>query len=266
MRAMDKNRLIAELTNPDEETRHEAREQLHEMMDDEIARALLDIALSDASVEARADAVIGLGPAIEEASWEYGDDADDVDDDDPDLDPPISRDTFETVVREVRALYDDEKQPKLIRRRALEVLVRDPQEWQAPEIRKHFGTKDAEWMRTAVFAMGHVPGFAKEIGDLVNSTSDSDLLYEAVRAAGRQEVRSVAPRLRELAVSNKGDKDVRLAAIYSLPDVDDDCFEILDELSRSQNSEIAEVAEAALEELQMNLGSDDLDDLDEDED
>lgn len=257
---MDKNRLIADLTNPDEETRHAAREQLHEMMDDEIARALLDIASSDAADEARADAIIGLGPAIEEASWDYTDE-----EDDPEFAPPISRETFEAVVDEIRALYDDQSQSKLVRRRALEVLVRDPQDWQKDEIRRHLASSDPEWTRTAVFAMGHVPGFAKEIADFVNGSPDADLLYEAVRAAGRQEVRAVAPRLRQLATATDGDHDVRLAAIYSLPDVDDDCFEILDELSRSREPEVAEVAEAALEELEMTLngsgeGEDDLED------
>ena len=34
---------------------------------------------------------------------------------DPDLGPGISRETFDSIIREIRALYEDEAQPKLIR-------------------------------------------------------------------------------------------------------------------------------------------------------
>lgn len=253
--------LIAQLTDPDEDVRDAAREELAMLMDDRIARAFLDVARGHASEEIRADAIIGLGPIIEEAGDEYsgGDDFDL----DPDFGPGISSKTFESIISEIRSLYDDESQPTLIRRRALEVLVRDPRPWQTAAIRKHFASDDPSWKRTAVFAMGNVSGFDNDIAAIVAS-ADGDLLYEAVRAAGRREITATAKRIRDLATSATTDTDLRLAAIDALPAVDRNAFDTLEALSRSKDKEIAEAAEAALEELSLAKGLASFDDDEED--
>lgn len=243
--------LLVDLTNADANVRAKAREELNMMMDDEIARAFLDVIVSDAGEEIVADTIIGLGPIIEEAGLDFDDDTDEDTDDefDNEFGPGISPEMFRTILREIRALYDETSKPKLVRRRAFEVLVRDSEEWQAQEIRKHLASDDRDWTMTAVFAMGHVPGFDREIAGFVES-AQGDLLFEAVRAAAHMEVTEVAIRVRELA-QRAGDRDIRLAAIDALPHVDPKCRELLEKLARSKDGEVAETASAALDELSI---------------
>jgi hypothetical protein len=252
--------LLAQITDTDEEVRTEAIQELAERMDDEVARALLDVASSGAEEQVRADAIMGLGPVIEEAGWDYGEDDEEFDVD-PEMGPAISREMFETIGREIRALYEDEAQPKLVRRRAFEVLVRTPQPWQESEIRRRFQSDDVDWKLTAIFGMGYVKGFENEIVATVKGEK-GELLLEAVRAAGGMAVTGAAERIRELAASDDTDPDLRLFAIDALPEVDPDCFDLLDRLSRSEDEEVAEAAEAALEELSISeaMGDDDEDD------
>ena len=260
---MDNSRLLLQLTDPDEDVRAEAREELTMLMDDDIARAFLDVASSDAGEDIRADAIVGLGPIIEEAGMDF-DDEDSGFALDPDLGPGISRETFDSIIREIRALYDDEAQPKLIRRRAFEVLVRDPQPWQSVEIRKHFAGSDPLWKLTAVFGMGYVAGFDKEIAETVES-ADEQLLYEAIRAASSMEVTEAAGRIQHLATSKGTEHDLRLVSIEALPNVDPGSEELLEALARSRDQEIAETAQAALDELMLHQLPDDEDDDDFDD-
>ena len=254
---MDQNELLAQLTAEDEDVRREAREELHMLMDDTVARRYLDVIEGDASDGVRADAIVGLGPVIEEAGIDYMDDELEFEES-PELGPPVSREMFGTIVATVRRIYEDESQPKLLRRRALEVLVRDPQPWLEGEIRKHLTSADEDWKLTAVFAMGYVNGFEKEITEAVQSAAEP-ILFEAVRSAGSQEIAATAPRIRELAQSATVDPDTRLAAIEALPFVDDGAEEILRQLVGSDDEEIAQTAEIALDELMYQ------DDLDEEE-
>jgi hypothetical protein len=152
----------------------------------------------------------------------------------------------------------------LIRRRAFEALVRDPQPWLSEEIRKHFASSDSDWRLTAVFAMGYVQGFEREIAETVR-TAEGALLLEAVTAAGSMGVSRAATRIRTLATSREQDLDLRLAAIEALPHVDPDCFDMLDDLTRSTKQEIADAAEYALEELGIFDDTGD-DELEEDDD
>jgi hypothetical protein len=259
---METNQLLAMLTDPDQDTRDEALEELALLMDDQIAQALLDVAGSDASDEVRSDAIAALGPVIEECGDEYFEGADF--DFGPELGPPVSRETFALIVPTLRALYDDDAQPTLVRRRTFEVLVRDPQKWLSKEIRKHFASKDPDWRLTAVFAMGFIAGFEQMIAETV-STAEGQLLFEAVIAAGRMSVSAAASRIHTLATSKEADLDLRLAAIEALRHVDSDCSDTLEELTGSSKPEIAEAAEAALEDLEMfgDLEDDELEDEDD---
>lgn len=244
---MDTSALLEQLTSGDEEARADAREELSLHMNDEIAAAFLEIAKGNRDDRVRADTIIGLGPIIEEAGYDYTDtEADDL----GEFGPPISRKTFETIQRELRAIFEDESQPKIVRRSALEALVRDPQQWQVDAVRKLVASDDADWRVTSVFAMGYVPGFESDIMRMLE-TSEGALLYEAVRAAGRGEMSDAAPKLRTIASDERADTDLRAAAIEALPYVDDECDELLEELSNHENEEIAEAAEYALEELSI---------------
>lgn len=248
------------LRSADEETRREAFDRISVEMDDDLVREILGIARSGAAEEVRADAIVALGPAVDECGVEY---VDDEDVESSEYGAPLSREAFVEVIDALRDLYDDERQPKLVRRRAFEVLVRDPQPWQQEAIRRDFASGDRDWKMTAIFSMGYVRGFEKELVDQLR-TASGDLLYEAVRAAGRAEVQEAAPIIEGLAISEEADRDVRLEAIAALPAVDPDCFDLLDELAESQDDEVRAAAEGALEELQMI--DEDLEDDDEEDD
>ena len=237
--------LLDALTAPDETVRAEAREELGLLMDDDIARAYLEVIARNPVEEIVADTIVGLGPIIEEAGIDFDEDSELEEADE--LGPEISRETFETIIREIRAVYADQKRPKLVRRRAFEVLVRDPKPWQADEIRRLFATDDREWKLTAIFGMGTVPGFDREIAALVD-TAEGDVLFEAIRAAAQMEVTEVAMRVRDLAQSGK-DKEIQLAAIEALPHVDPKCQNLLEKLAGSKDRPVADAARAALDEL-----------------
>ena len=248
------------LRNPDEEKRREAFDRISVEMDDALAREILGIIASDAADDIRADAVVALGPAVEECGIEYMDGELELEEDAGFSGAPLSREAFRELTSALRAVYEDETQPTIVRRRALEVLVRDPQPWQKDAIRRDFASSERDWKMTALFAMGYVRGFERELLEVLR-TADGDLLYEAVRAAGNAEVVEAAPILEAFALSDEADRDVRLEAIAALPSVDPECFDLLDELAESPDDEVRAAAEEALEELQM-FG----DDLDDEED
>ena len=250
----DRQTLLAQLTDPDEEVREAAREELNLIMDDDVARAFLDIARGDAAADARGDTILGLGPVVEEAGMDY-----DIElefEPVPGFGPPISRATFTAIKRELRALYEDAAQPVLVRRRAFEVLVRAPEPWMSGEVRRRFATDDAEWKITAVFAMGHLARFEDQIAKVVES-AEGPLLMEAVQAAGRREVGAAKKRIRELALSKEAELDLRLVAIGALPYVDGNARPILEELAEDDNGDVAEAAEAVLEEFSQTGFDDD---------
>jgi hypothetical protein len=243
---MENEQLFELMLSSDRDVREDARQELSDMMNDDVAAGFLEFIRRGAPEEVLADAIVGLGPILEEAGIDYFDDEFEL----PEIMAPgISRETFQRLVRELREVYEDPQRPKLVRRRAFEVLVRNREDWQADAIRKHFEADDEEWKLTAVFGMGYVPGFDRELESVVNGAS-GDLLFEAIRSAANREVTEVAPRVRELA-QKSSDRDVQLAAIDALPLVDPKCEPLLEKLARSKDEEIAEAAEAALEELEL---------------
>ena len=78
----------------------------------------------------------------------------------------------------------------------------------------------------------------------------------------------MTPRIRDLATSRDADLDTRIAAIYALPQVDRDSYELLESLEQSRNRDIAEAAADAVQELLMftDTGEDDEDEEGDDED
>lgn len=246
------------LRSEDEETRREAFERVSIEMDDALATEILAIVSSDASEDIRSDAIVALGPALEECGIEYMDE--DEEEPPPGYGAPLSREAFEEATAALRAIYEDASQPKLLRRRAIEVLVRDPQPWHADAIRRDFASGERDWRMTALFSMGWMSGFDRELLDTLR-TADGDLLYEAVRSAGRAGLQEAAAIIEALAISDDTDRDVRLEAIAALPSVDPDSFDLLEELSESPDPEVRSAAVDALENLQMFA-----EDLDEDED
>jgi hypothetical protein len=234
----------ATLLGSNSERRQQTLEELALDMDDATAEKLLEIAESDQDENIRADVIVAFGPIIDECGTDYEEDFGFG----PELLPSVSKAVFESMVRRLRRIYEDPAQPTIVRRRAMEVLVRDPQPWQKDAIRRDFASGERDWRLTSIFSMGYHQGFDKEILQLVES-GDGDLRFEAVRAAGLRSLKEAGPTLRKLARSSSTARDLRIAAILSLPPVDPDCRELLETLRRSDDEEISAAAEEALDEL-----------------
>lgn len=239
------NELLRDLISEDESVREDARAELVANMDDDTAAAFLKIAEGDASPEVRADVILGLGPIIEECGDEMlasGDLEDGF--------APLSTARYKDLQTRLRKLYDDASQPAIVRRRALESLVRDQQPWMDDEAKKLAASGERDWKLTSLFVMGHLSGFDDVILEELNG-SDPELVAEAVHAAGRRAIEGAAEKIADFAASDEADHDVRVSAILALPYLDEDCGDLLEELARDDDDEISEAAGAALDDLRM---------------
>jgi HEAT repeat protein len=252
--------LIQALRHPDADRRQMVHEELAIAMDDELAQAIVDLASGDDSDEIRAEAVVTLGPVFEECGIDYDEELEF--EWGPEIGPPVSPGVYRAIVQRVRALYEDETEAKEVRRRAFEVLVRDPQPWQRQSIIEHFASQDGEWRLTAIFGMGAISGFDSELLQLVKS-AEGEELFEAVRAARERSLTEAAPRIISLAMSDETARDTRCEAILALPHVDPTCHDLLKRLSLSDDEEIADVAQEAMDDLTI-LSAEPDEELDDD--
>ena len=224
------------------------------VMDDDIARLLLGILRnSNEPEDLRAKAAISLGPALEQTDIEGFDD---------DLsEPPISEPIFNEAQQALRKIHGDANEPKLLRRRALEASVRAPQDWHKSAISAAYSSGDEEWKLTGVFGMRWVGGFERQILETLGSPN-SDLEYEAVSAAGAQEVKKAWPHILGLLESRTTEKSLLIAAIEAAGSVNpEEATPILTEFTGSEDEDIADAASDALAMMEPEY-----DDEEEDED
>jgi hypothetical protein len=223
---------------------------------DQLVADLLTILMDSAEPEAlRAGAAIALGPTLEETEMEGFDDSSDA---------SISEETFVRAKAVLKKIYSSDKIPTLVRRKAVEAAVRASEEWQTEAVRQAYLHGDPEWKLTAVFCMGYLSGFDKQILESLDS-DDEDLLYEAVGAAGGSEVKEAWPRIARILKSAADDKPLLLAAIEAAPNVNfDEAESLLLELIDSEDQEIAEAAEESLELARAIAKVDDEDDYEYD--
>lgn len=254
---------VAALRSGDPEVRAHALEEIAPIVDDALARELLRFARDPArSDEERGQALIVLGPALEECHDEEAPDGT-LEAAPPGgegwWDLPLSDAGYREVTEELRRIYLDGSAPKLVRRRALEAAVRAPRDWHREAAATAWRSGDPEWRLTAVFAMGHLPGFEGEIDEAFRG-EDPVVRQEAMLAAGRSSAgEALGGSILDVAADRKASRDERLTAIEALAELQPDgAFEVLDELRDDPDPELAAAAEEALEEL--NLWSD-LDDL-----
>ena len=231
-------------------------------MNEHLAKALLAIvADQNESDELRAAAAIALGPVLEQGDIEL---LDEEDFDDPES-VPISLETFRKLRDSLHALYADERIPKLVRRRILEVAVRAQQDWQKAAIKTAWSSGDNEWILTAVFGMRHIRGFDKEILESLKSPS-LEIRCEAVQAAGNWELKEAWPYVVALVQDPKTPKPLLLAAIDAVASIrPKEAGPILVELSDSRDEDIAAAADEAMAMAEANSGED-FDEEEEDED
>jgi hypothetical protein len=258
---------VAALRSDDPEVREHALEEIAPIVDDALARELLRFARDPArSDEERGRALIVLGPALEEC---YDEEAPDgtFDAAPPGgegwWELPLSSAGYRELTEELRRIYLDGAVPKLVRRRALEAAVRAPRDWQREAAATAWRSGDPEWRVTAVFAMGHLPGFEGEIDEAFRG-EDPVVRQEAMLAAGRSSAgEALGGSILDVAADRKAPRDERLTAIEALGELQPDgAFEVLDELRDDPDPEIAAAAEEALEDLSGWPDVGDLDDLD----
>jgi HEAT repeat protein len=226
------------------------------VINDELVDALLAVVRSgDESEALRGAAAIGLGPVLEHADLHGGEDADEDE-------VPIAEATFHRIQSSLRKLYMDADVPGDVRRRILEASVRAPEDWHPEAIRAAYRSGDEAWKLTAVFCMRFIRGFDEQILESLRSTN-ADIHYEAVCAAGVWGVQAAWPHITELVKSGRTDKHLLLAAIEAVAGIrPNEAAEVLDDLADSDDEDIVE---AVLEATAMADGIADEDDDDDDE-
>jgi hypothetical protein len=228
------------------------------VMDDEMAELLLGIVSnSTESDDMRARAAIALGPVLEQTET---DGFDDPLPEDLGEAPPITEQSFKKIKAMLRDLYKDQSVPKRVRQHVLEASVRAAADWHAEAIRTAYADADKGWKLTAVFAMRYVRGFEEEILQSLNSSND-EIHYQAIKAAGAHELNEAWPHIQGLLASQTTPRRLLLAAIWAAPYISpEEAGPALVDLSESKDQQIAEAAMEALGEAEvMHSGIDDED-------
>ncbi|MFP3869582.1 MAG: hypothetical protein ACLFVT_01705 [Syntrophobacteria bacterium] len=222
------------------------------VMNDGLADALLAIVeRSEETEELRGEAAISLGTALEHADTMGFEDAGDI---------LVTEQVFRRIKESLRALYLDADVPKEVRRRILEASVRAAQDWHHDAVHAAYFEDDEAWRLTAVFCMRFVRGFDDQILEALDSTNP-DIHYQAVCAAGNWEVDGAWPHIAALVTSEETDKPLLLAAIEAAASIrPHDAPIILADLIDSDDEDIGD---AALEALAMAEGRSALEDFDE---
>ena len=204
----------------------------------ELVDALLSILRSGDKPEAvRGPAAISLGPVLEHADTEGFEDAGDL---------PITERSFHEIQESLHELYIDANVPRDVRRRILEASVRAPQGWHRDAIRAAYGSGDEVWRLTAVFCMRFVRGFEEQILEALASTNP-DIHYEAVVAAGNWGLDAAWLPIAALVASRKTEKPLLLAAIEAAASIrPHEALEILDDLADSDDEDIAAAVDEAM--------------------
>jgi len=236
------------------------------VIDNDLTNVLLTVLCNREEPEdLRAAAAASFGAALDGASTELDPESGEFDD--PEM-VPISMGQFRTIQNALRRLYADESAPKLVRRRILEAAVRAPEPWHTEALAKAYASGDRDWILTAVFCMQYISGFDAEILEALHHR-DSEIHYEAVRAAGDNVVDAAWPHVSQLAQDDRTPKDLRIAAIEAAAQIRPrEAQEFLWELRDSKDEDIVDAAEEALSfigEPDDDLEDEDFDDEDDED-
>ncbi len=248
--------ILDGLVNSDTSVRLLACEVASQNLDTESADALLMLVRGDRDASVAAAAAVALGPTMEiyREDLDFGDDFDDLEASEEEL----TQQNCEDILRCLDEVYRQSDRPKLVRRRCLEAAARGPRTWQADAVRDCWQSEDAQWRATAVFCMGFLPNFDEEILTALDSGND-EIQREALRSAGRRELKNAGDTLVEVAANPQADKDARIAAIEALARVHPkNSDELLHDLMQADDKDIAYMADYALQERDL-FGVDGLD-------
>ncbi|MEE9278597.1 MAG: hypothetical protein V3V67_00340 [Myxococcota bacterium] len=227
------------------------------VIDDALVDALLSVVRNGEEPEKlRAQAALSLGPVLELADTDGFELADDS--------VPISEATFLGIQKSLRGLYMDADVPEEVRRWILEASVRAPQDWHQAAVRAAYASDSRDWKLTAVFSMGWVRGFAEQILEALDS-ADRDIHYQAVHAAGHEELDAAWSHIARLLISTETEKFLRLAAIDAVTTIrPEEAVIILADLTDSDDEDIVDAALEAMIMAEGLAGSELADDEDED--
>ncbi len=229
------------------------------VMNNEIAKALLAIVQNPAEPEAlRSRVAIAFGPVLELADTDGFEDGDAV---------PITETLFDRINRALRDIYADVRNPKDLRRRALEASVRAPQEWHRAAVLEAYGSRDSDWSLTAVFCMGYVGGFEAQIVEALSSKRE-DLVHEAIVAADNSGVDGAWPFVARLVSDPNTPKRLLLPAISAVASIrPEEAVDLLEDLTEAKDQEVVDAAEEAIAmAAALTEDEDGDDDADEDDD
>jgi len=161
-------------------------------------------------------------------------------------DVPISEITFRNIQDKLHRLYLENSISKEVRRRILEASVRAPQSWHQKAIIAAYSNGDRDWLLTAVFSMRWVRGFDEQILEALKS-SDPEIHYEAVSAAGNWELDAAWTHIVELLNHPGVSKPLLIAAIGAVSSIrPQEAGELLVDLAESDDEEVSEAANEAI--------------------
>jgi len=225
------------------------------VLNDELVDALLTILRDNEETEAlRSQAAIALGPVLEEVDLQGFDDFDE---------PAIGESKFEQINEALHKLYLDDDIPDEVRRSILEASVRAQQEWHRDAISAAYTNDGSLWQLTTVFCMRYVREFREQILEALQS-DNAAIHFEAVCAAGANELDAAWSHIAALAASEETDKDLLFAAMEALVSIRlREAGAILGHLLDSADEDISD---AAYEALAMADALSEDGDFDEEED
>ena len=193
---------------------------------------LIGYAKAEEDLEVRAAATLALGKFVLLGAFEE-----------------IRPDLAERVEETLFILLEDETQPLLIRRRAIEAISQGQNEALHDIIRDAYHSEEKELKLGALYAMGQacdegwLPVLLAEM-----KSPDSAMRFEAARAAGELEDVRAIPSLIEM--TNDSDAEIQGIAIEALGHIGGaTAKEALRDLTTSSDLQVKEAAQDALEEL-----------------
>ncbi len=170
----------------------------------------------------------------------------------------ISETWLEKVETQLISVYRS-NEDALVRRRALESLGFSSRKEVEGFIRSAYNNEDAEWLSSALFAMGRSADtvWVPAILDMLDHPN-VEVQFQAVRALGELESARARGPLMDLLDEGIEDDEVRLAAIWSLSKIGGENVRTRLEqmLEEAEDEDEAELIEEALENLYFTDGFD----------
>jgi HEAT repeat protein len=231
---------IAVISDPDPRVRILAIRLLWEYEDPKIISTVIDMMLEDSEEAVRAIAANYLGKFVYLGELES------------------IPDTYKiSVVRNLLEVLAGEDLPQ-VKHRALESLGYSSHPKVTSLINSALNSGDLLWVSAALAAISHSADETWEPQVLENiQSSEHEIQFEAVRAAGELELTSAVDPLAAILEEDDSDPEIRLAAIWSLSQIGGDfARDILQSLAETtEDEDELEILESAMDNLNSGLES-----------